>query len=526
MVSSIELASQLRDNELGVYAGETANGPTFASRRDAFGVVGGPSSGKSTRVLLQSVAAFPGLVVCTSTRDSESALYPDIVELSYPARAKLAADSGGKVIWISCDEKLTKGNLHQRRWEILDGCSDWVLAKERALLLIWAAIGDGAVENKAFFQNAALNLVAPLMFFCANAPSENSHSFLTRLRRSPVTTVQRDEVSLSSFQDIASHMAGRIGDQHDAVVSLRSFCDPDRMSERTRQNVLSVVDSLIVPAVQAVCVSRSDPMSFDEVLSGTSTIYIQARSGFARSIAPAIAAFIGSLVAEWRSLAATRRPYGLMLALDEVCNIAPIYNLPELVSAGGGDGITTVLGIQDVRRLDQIWGAEGSGIISSSGLLLMPGYRDAEFLANIAALTRRVPRTHQAAEVTRDYGKFSGLSRDQIGERALRFDRMRNRNTGLSRHARLELEALRGRVDDIRNGVPMADRAQTSREWLSGLDESASIRDVTELRHSVEAHELYGMPEATALVMSRGGYGFVSVPGWWESEYWRAVIER
>ena len=48
----------------------------------------------------------------------------------------------------------------------------------------------------------------------------------------------------------------------------------------------------------------------------------------------------------------------MLLALDEVANIAPIHDLPALISQAGGQGLQVMVGLQDLSQARSRWGAE------------------------------------------------------------------------------------------------------------------------------------------------------------------------
>ena len=50
----------------------------------------------------------------------------------------------------------------------------------------------------------------------------------------------------------------------------------------------------------------------------------------------------------------------MLWALDEVANIAPIHDLPALVSQAGGQGLQVMVGLQDLSQARSRWGAEAA----------------------------------------------------------------------------------------------------------------------------------------------------------------------
>ena len=66
-----------------------------------------------------------------------------------------------------------------------------------------------------------------------------------------------------------------------------------------------------------------------------------------------------------------------LLALDELANIAPLPDLPQIVSEGGGQGVLTIGCLQDLSQARTRWGTEADGFLSLfSSTLLLGGVAD------------------------------------------------------------------------------------------------------------------------------------------------------
>ena len=57
----------------------------------------------------------------------------------------------------------------------------------------------------------------------------------------------------------------------------------------------------------------------------------------------------------------------MLLALDEVANIAPLPDLPAMVSEGGGQGVITLACFQDLSQARQRWPGRADGFPSLFG---------------------------------------------------------------------------------------------------------------------------------------------------------------
>lgn len=132
-----------------------------------------------------------------------------------------------------------------------------------------------------------------------------------------------------------------------------------------------------------------DPRRF--VDSGD-TIYICAPAHRQALVAPMVV----GLVEDVRNAAYQRAAIGgrgdvphppVLLALDEVANIAPLPNLPSMISEGGGQGVVTLASLQDLSQARQRWPYEADGFPSLFGAtVVLPGIGDMRTLEALSAL--------------------------------------------------------------------------------------------------------------------------------------------
>ena len=77
----------------------------------------------------------------------------------------------------------------------------------------------------------------------------------------------------------------------------------------------------------------------------------------------------------------------VLLALDEAANIAPIPDLPAMVSEGAGQGLLTLASLQDLSQARRRWGSQGDAFLSLFGTtVVLPGIADLPTLQAISAL--------------------------------------------------------------------------------------------------------------------------------------------
>ena len=134
--------------------------------------------------------------------------------------------------------------------------------------------------------------------------------------------------------------------------------------------------------------TRAPQLDLDTFCEGTNTLYICSSGRHQRQFAPLVVATLG----EVRDAVYTRAQEGrqsstTLLALDEVANIAPVPDLPAMVSEGGGQGLLVLACLQDLSQARSRWGAAADGFLSLFGTtVVLPGIADTRTLRDISAL--------------------------------------------------------------------------------------------------------------------------------------------
>ncbi len=77
----------------------------------------------------------------------------------------------------------------------------------------------------------------------------------------------------------------------------------------------------------------------------------------------------------------------VLLALDEVANIAPIPDLPAMVSEGASQGLLVLACLQDLSQARSRWGTAADGFLSLFGTtVVLPGIADTTTLRDLSSL--------------------------------------------------------------------------------------------------------------------------------------------
>jgi hypothetical protein len=118
-----------------------------------------------------------------------------------------------------------------------------------------------------------------------------------------------------------------------------------------------------------------------EFLTDRGTLYVLGTAAGAGAAAALVAALVEDMVETARRIAAAspgvRLDPPLLLALDEIGNLAPLPSLPALMSEGGGTGITTLAVLQSLSRDPRggrtaSWNTRRVPVMDSSRLRTLP----------------------------------------------------------------------------------------------------------------------------------------------------------
>jgi TraM recognition site of TraD and TraG len=126
------------------------------------------------------------------------------------------------------------------------------------------------------------------------------------------------------------------------------------------QTIATALDPWQEPQVAGATMGESR-ISADWLLSGANTLDVVAPANDQRRLSGVFAALVSHIVAgAYERSAKTGRPIepALLLALDEVCNIAPLSNLDEIASTGPGQGVHLLCVLQNISQGYDRWGRD------------------------------------------------------------------------------------------------------------------------------------------------------------------------
>ena len=341
----------------GLVSGYGPEGLFHAGSEQAVLVLGPPRCGKTSCFVIPSVIEAPGAVVSTSTK-------PDVLLATGPFRSRHG------VCYVFDPTRSVKLPSWARalRWSPVSGCQSFEWAVATAHHLASAARPGAALSEAAHWVERAEALLAPL--FHAAAISERNLADVMRW------------VLGHELREPAAILGDR-GREMARVV----LCGIIATEDRERSGILSTAAGLLSAyrseaALQAACGPNFDPWAFART---TGTVYICAPAHAQEQLAPLVVTLVEQIRAAVYARPAGNAP--VVMALDEVAQIAPLPSLPAIAAEGGGQGLVTLACLQDLSQARVRWGAAAEGFFSLfSTKVIFPGIGDQRTLELVSAL--------------------------------------------------------------------------------------------------------------------------------------------
>jgi type IV secretion system protein VirD4 len=346
------------------YLGWDDDGMRFGTREDSVGIVGPPRYGKTSGLIIPACMTWAGALVCTSTRS-------DILRATVRRRTDLTASHGGGIHVYDpfSSEFPPDQSLH---WSPTAGCEDSSVCYRRVQAM--TSVAGRGVEDASHWQSGAAQVLRA--YFHAAA-----------LEGLPLARV-REWLGSQAVEEPAAIIRGTEGAASMWAADLEAIANlGDRERGSFYQVARNTLEATAEPRVLASC-SRSD-LEIDHFLRSRSSLFIIGPSHYQQAIAPLVAGLLDAIAqraAELAGVEGGRLDPPLLLALDEVANIAPVQSLPALVSEGGGRGILTIWAVQSLAQLRARYGEEQSEAIiaATSAKLIFGGLSNARDLENIS----------------------------------------------------------------------------------------------------------------------------------------------
>ena len=378
-----ELAGGPPPSQAAVYLGVSRAGDTRRSRVGRAVLVIGPSqSGKTTGVIIPTLLDYPGPVVSTSTK-------PDVLRATMAPRAEFGRvwqfDPTGHAQDIDRVQTL--------RWSPLSCSQDW----DGALLMARAMVdGSGAgvgTTDGTHWTKRAQALLAAILHAAAitDVPMRTVIGWVTSHDIDAPLNRLRDHTEVPLALDVLSGIANTEARERSSIFSAAA----DALDAYTSQGALEAAENQNFEASQFVA-------------SGD-TVYIHAPAESQRMAAPLVCGLLAEIRrATYRAHAAGHLAGRVLFALDEVANVAPIAELPQIASEGGGQGLLLLAVLQDLSQARARWGTVADGFLTLFGTkLVFPGVADQRTLETISTALGEYDRTVVTESQTKVPGKWT-----------------------------------------------------------------------------------------------------------------------
>lgn len=379
-------------SEGALQLGTSERVPVWASLEESICLIGPPRSGKGLHLLIGAILDAPGPVVTTSSRAD-----------NYAATAAIRRRTHGPVALF--DPQGLADTPTTLKWSPITGCQVPRVANQRAASLIGAS-GLGASSTNQEWQAPATTIMECLLH--AAALDHRSVDELMRWGNNPAEA--KEAVNILSDHPRAARGWNLV---------LQGIIEGDpKLLQSKWFGVEGAVKGLSVPEVRDVLKPQHavETLDIDEFLKRNGTLYILGTKSGGSSAGPFLIAMMDAITERARELAA-KRPGNrldppLSLVLDEIANISVWPGLTQLMSDGGGVGISVFAVFQSLAQARNEWGTEQATALFDSATIKVQlgGASNTDDLRLFSDLAD----TRQVIRYSRSSGKDSSSESDQL----------------------------------------------------------------------------------------------------------------
>jgi type IV secretory pathway TraG/TraD family ATPase VirD4 len=427
----------------GAYLGVSPTGRWItADPEHAVMLLGPPRSGKTTSVVIPSLLAAPGAALSTSTKR-------DVIDATWRSRSQLGQ------VWLfdpSGEQTTWPPGIRKLCWSPVAAANTWDEALLMARAMTSISPAAHGTRNEHHWTERSAALLAPLLY-AAN------------LTNQPISTV------LKWVLRTELDPAGKALEAHNAETANDVLVGIANTDERERSSIFSATAGTLA-AYNADSTRRAaanpnfDPHHFAQ---STDTVYITAPAHKQNLAAPLVVGLLEQIRHATYQHATTETPTTppVYFCLDEVANIAPIHDLPALVSEAGGQHLHILACLQDLSQARNRWGQHAAdGFLSLfQTKLILNGIAD--------------PHTLQAISTT-------------LGE----YDRHQITQT---------------------HGQSKPD------EWFAHHTDNHSITYNTQRHHTLNPGDIAQLPQGHALQLHKTQWKLLQLTPWHRTQPWRAI---
>ena len=383
-----------------IYLGTGRSGWVWAGPQCSTLVLGPPRSGKTSSLVIPNILLSAGPVVSTSTK-------PDVMCATAPARS---AD-GWTFLYDPSGEIPCPRGVERVGWSPLSTAGQWDAAVVTAESMVSSSRLNGARTAEHHWTERAGALLSTLLHAAA-------------IEHGSMADVLRwiDRHDGSEALEILDSLGSLQGGESPASDLLAGIVATD---PREQSGIWSTASGVLAAyrTQGALDSTRLPSLDLGAFCDGPNTLYMCSTGRHQRHFAPLVVALVGDI----RDATYTRRTDGgggppTLLALDEVANIAPIPDLPSMVSEGAGQGLLILACLQDLSQARVRWGPAADGFLSLfATTVVLRGIADTVTLRDLSALAGH--REMASTTVGRSVGRW-GRTRPSTSVGTVRVPRL------------------------------------------------------------------------------------------------------
>ncbi|MGA2454390.1 MAG: type IV secretory system conjugative DNA transfer family protein [Solirubrobacteraceae bacterium] len=365
-----------------------------ANPEHAVMLLGPPRSGKTTSVVIPSLLAAPGAALSTSTKR-------DVIDATWRARSQLGQvwlfdPSGEQTHWPQGIRKLC--------WSPVAAATTWDQALLMARAMSATSPATHGTRNEHHWTERSAALLAPLLY-AAN------------LTNQPIATVLRWVLRGEL------NPAGKALENNDAQVAGDVLIGIAHTDERERSSIFSATAGILAAYNADTTRRAAAKPNFDaeRFAASTDTVYITAPAHKQNLAAPLVVGLLEQIRHATYQHATHHQPTGppVFFCLDEIANIAPIHDLPALISEAGGQHLHILACLQDLSQARTRWGQDAAdGFLSLfQTKLILTGIADSRTLEAISLALGEYDRhlvSHTISQSTPDKPRTPHTHTDSV----------------------------------------------------------------------------------------------------------------
>jgi len=348
----------------GIYLGTGSGGWAWAGPERSALVLGPSRSGKTSSLVVPNVLAAPGAVVSTSTK-------ADVLDATAASRS----GRGWTFLYDPSGTVDVPRGVQRIGWSPLGTAVTWDGALSVADGMVRAAHGlrSATPFHGDHWSERATALLAPLLHAAACSTQ-------------PMATVLR-WVDRHQGETALSVLGAGGPTSERAADLLAGILTTD---EREQSGIWSTASGTLGAYRSAAALASTEPpfLDPDAFCDAANTLFVCAPGRYQQLLAPLVVGVLTDVRdATYRRAAGGHRTPPVLLALDEAANIAPLPDLPQIVSEGTGQGLLPLVCLQDLSQARARWGQQGEAFVSLFGTtVVLRGIADLPTLDALSAL--------------------------------------------------------------------------------------------------------------------------------------------